>query len=58
MKKGKETPDKQHNKINPHTQEGQGAKVPSDPATTNTESNYQSGFPNRGPAQHSQNKSK
>lgn len=55
MKKGKET---QNNKVNPHSQEGQGAKVPSDPATTYTESNYQSGFPNRGPAQPSQNKSK
>lgn len=55
MKTEKET---RNNKINPHSQEGQGGKVPSDPATTYTESNYQSGFPNRGPGQRSKNKSK
>ncbi|WP_428666241.1 hypothetical protein [Runella sp.] len=55
MKKEKETQD---NKISPKSQEGQGAKIPSDPATTYTESNYKSGFPNKGAEQHSKNKSK
>ncbi len=55
MKKEKET---RNNKINPQSQQNQGAKEDSAPATGTQTDNHQNGVPNRGPQQRSQNKSK
>ena len=56
MKKEKET---RNNKINPQSQQNQGAKKEdSAPATGTQTDNHQNGVPNRGPQQRSQNKSK
>lgn len=59
MKKGKETKQMQDNHLSPQSQQNQGAKKEdSAPATGTQTDNHQNGFPNRGPQQRSQNKSK
>lgn len=58
MKKEKETKQTQDNHLSPQSQQNQGAKEDSAPATVTQTDNHQNGFPNRGPQQRSQNKSK
>lgn len=59
MKKGKETKQTQDNHLSPQSQQNQGEKKEdSAPATGQPTDNHQNGFPNRGPQQRSQNKSK